>query len=199
MPSQRQRRLATRGRILDAAVAVLIQHGYAATSTTRIVAEAGVSRGAMLHHFPTKAVLMRAVLDHVLDRRLEDFHRALAHTGAGADRVGAVIDSLWGVVSQEDSFVPWLELTVAARSDPELLEAVQAAAERTRQVVQQTFEGLFDDAAELSDLVPGVAISLMNGMAMRQLVAPDPQETERTLVLLRQLAGLLELSLQAPG
>ncbi len=177
-------------------MAVLIEHGYAATSTTRVVAAAGVSRGAMLHHFPTKAVLMQSVLEHVLQQRLADFHAALSQTTDAPDRIGRVIDTLWRVVSAESTFVPWLELTVAARSDPALMEAVQAAAASTAEVIQHNFEQLFDQPAGPWTAVPGLAVSLMNGMAMRQLVSPDPQVAEQTLVLLRQLASMLELSMQ---
>lgn len=62
---------ATRQRILRAAHQLFAAHGFAATSTNAVVAEAGVTRGALYHHFADKAALFRAVfleLEAQLDR-----------------------------------------------------------------------------------------------------------------------------------
>lgn len=52
-----------RQRLVDAAIACLHRVGYAATITQLVMEEAGVSRGAMLHHFPTKVDLIIAVAE----------------------------------------------------------------------------------------------------------------------------------------
>lgn len=50
--TQAQRSAEMRERLLDATVACLIEYGYAATTTARVVEKAGVTKGAQLHHFP---------------------------------------------------------------------------------------------------------------------------------------------------
>ena len=55
--TQEERTAAMRERLLNATVECLYELGYAKTTTTAIVERAGVSRGAQLHHFPTKADL----------------------------------------------------------------------------------------------------------------------------------------------
>src|SRR4030081_2685364 len=69
---------ATRRRILDAAVASLIRQGTAATTTVAVQERAGVSRGALLHHFPTHAQLLAATIDELVRRNEAAVHNALA-------------------------------------------------------------------------------------------------------------------------
>lgn len=189
MPSQRERSEATRARILDAAVRVLVERGYAAASTPRIVEEAGLSRGAMLHHFPNKAELMKSVLRHVLEVRERAFHEALdqAHD---ADPVSAVLDAFWGAVGAEEAFVPWLELTVAARTEPGLQDVLGTAALDLEQVIRSNFERLLevDDAFGFADLLPTLGISLLQGLAMRSIVHPEPERSDRVLGLVKLIA-----------
>jgi len=58
----------TRGKVLDATIDCLLELGYANTTTTLISERAGVSRGAQLHHFPTKAELVAAAVEHLATR-----------------------------------------------------------------------------------------------------------------------------------
>ena len=51
-----------RARLLDATVDCLVEHGFSHTSTTLVSERAGVSRGAQLHHFPTKNDLVVAAV-----------------------------------------------------------------------------------------------------------------------------------------
>src|SRR4051812_46618887 len=67
--TQEERTATMRARLLQATVDCLIDHGYAGTTTTAVVARAGVSRGAILHHFPTKADLVAAGVEYVLEQR----------------------------------------------------------------------------------------------------------------------------------
>ncbi|HJU47289.1 MAG TPA: helix-turn-helix domain-containing protein [Gaiellaceae bacterium] len=54
---------ATRERILDQAQRLIVDRGFAATSVDAVLAEAGVTKGAFFHHFPSKADLARALVD----------------------------------------------------------------------------------------------------------------------------------------
>lgn len=64
-PSKAERAAATRRRLLDAARHLFTEKGFAATSTEELVRAAGVTRGALYHHFRDKADLFAAVFEEV--------------------------------------------------------------------------------------------------------------------------------------
>src|SRR5437016_12734331 len=64
-----ERRAATRAKIMEAAVRCLAEFGYAATSTPLVARLAKVSRGSLLHQFPTKVDLILAVAEYAASAR----------------------------------------------------------------------------------------------------------------------------------
>src|SRR5689334_11304015 len=84
--TQEERSAATQAKLLDATVACIAEVGYARTSTTMVCERAQVSRGAQLHHFPTKAALVAAAAEHVLQLRVEEFRATLGGLPAGQER-----------------------------------------------------------------------------------------------------------------
>src|SRR3954451_23272146 len=115
--TQQQRREETRRALLDAAVQSLIEVGLARTTTLGVQRRADVSRGALLHHFPSKAELLVAAVDHLAEMRAREMKafasqlppervesgadgrgaaEAPGEPAAGADaRTGAVLGLLW--------------------------------------------------------------------------------------------------------
>ena len=114
-----------RARLLEATVELLIERGYAGTSTTLVSERAGVSRGAQLHHFPSKAALVVAAVEHLTRVRGEELGRAAGAVPRGRDRTRAVLEML-GDHFTSPVFTAALELWVAARTDAELLEIGRA-------------------------------------------------------------------------
>src|SRR5687767_4439256 len=80
--SQEERSAATRERLLDATVECLVDLGYAKTTTTEVVRRAGVSRGAQVHHFPTKADLVQNAVVHLASKRREELRNEFSRTEA---------------------------------------------------------------------------------------------------------------------
>ena len=79
MRAAQKRSVATRAALLDAAIECLVKRGYAATTTIETARRAGVSRGAELHHFPSKAELLTTAVDHLFDRRRAEFGNRFDH------------------------------------------------------------------------------------------------------------------------
>src|SRR5262245_38860925 len=140
--TQAERSASTPTRLPDATLECLCDLGYARTTTPEIARRAGLSRGAQLHHFPTKAELVTSAVEHLFERRHQEFRAAFARVPAGADRYAAAIDILWSMVSGP-TFHAWLELAVASRTDPELRRAIQALTGRLRDLIAETFRELF--------------------------------------------------------
>src|SRR5262245_41346093 len=167
--TQAERSATTRARLLDATLECLCDQGYARTTTPEIARRAGLSRGAQLHHFPTKAELVTAAVEHLFERRYQEFRAAFAQVPAGADRYAAAIDILWSMVSGP-TFEAWLELAVASRTDPELRRAIHDLTGRLRDLIAGTFRELFGQGHSDQPffvVAPHFVFALLDGLALQ--------------------------------
>jgi AcrR family transcriptional regulator len=197
--TQRERSAAMRERLLEATIDSLYEVGYSRTTTIEVAARAGVSRGAQLHHFPTKKRLVTIAVRHLLEKRLEEFRKAFATLPQGADKYTSVIDILWEKTSNR-AFYAWLELVVAARTDPGLRKTVVEIAEQFSDQVQQTFREFFSSNRQHSspfDIAPVFTFAVMQGLALDHIVWP-PGDRRLDLVL-QALKGLAAMSIRALG
>ncbi|MGI9015506.1 MAG: TetR/AcrR family transcriptional regulator [Euzebya sp.] len=121
--TQEQRTTDTRNRILDATVDSLIEDGYAGTSTNAVQQRAGVSRGALMHHFPSKQDLLLDALAHLSVQRGIWLGEQAARLPSGTDRRAAGIELLWQAMAGP-LFAAATELWIAARTDEELRQAL---------------------------------------------------------------------------
>jgi AcrR family transcriptional regulator len=119
---QAERTAATRLRLMEATVDCLVKYGWAGTTTTLIAERAGVSRGAMLHHFPSKLDLVVAAVQHLMERRVDQLHGEFANLPSQG-RTRAALDLAAGHFTSPVFFAA-LELWVAARTDDALRDAV---------------------------------------------------------------------------
>ncbi|GAB2602915.1 TetR/AcrR family transcriptional regulator [Pseudactinotalea suaedae] len=55
-----------RAQLIDVTIAMVAEHGYAGTSLSRIAGGAGITKAAVLYHFPTKDAVVAAAYQHVL-------------------------------------------------------------------------------------------------------------------------------------
>ncbi len=77
--TQAERRATTRRALLDAARSVFAERGYHGAAAEEIVRRAGLTRGALYHHFEDKKDLFRAVVDEIegeIDEEIEEAERA---------------------------------------------------------------------------------------------------------------------------
>jgi AcrR family transcriptional regulator len=137
---QQRKSVQTRITILEAAIDCLNQHGYARTTTLLISQIAGISRGAMLHHYATKHDLIASVIDYTAYKRMQKFMSDIRSL-SDAERVDEMtgIELYWrNLLTRE--FNAYLELMMAARTDKELAEVFLPKARRY-------------DAVELAEVV----------------------------------------------
>jgi len=187
---QQERSRATQQRLLEATVDCLVEHGYAGATTTVIAERAGVSRGAQLHHYPTRAALVLAAVTHLADRRAQELRTEAQ--GLNGDRE-QVIDMLAAVFTGP-LFVAALEVWVAARTDPELRDAlVPLEAKVGREMHRLTIELLGADETK-----PGVreavqaTLDLLRGLGVANLLTDDThRRTQLLAAWKRQLATVL--------
>jgi AcrR family transcriptional regulator len=189
--SQAERSAATQARLLDATIECLVERGWAATSTTEVVRRAGVSRGAQVHHFPTKEDLVLAAVEHLLDRRIADFE-ATFHDLPPEQRSPATAMRLLYENCFRDTFEAWLELVVAARTDPALHARFVLLESRFVDHALETFQGLFADAAAddaFARIALRLAFSLLEGLAIGRLTDVDDVELDAALEVFNSLVA----------
>lgn len=190
--SNQQRTAEMRARLLEATIACFIELGYARTTTTEIAERAGVSRGAMLHHYPTKEELVLAAVEQLFSRRKEEFLAAFARVPKSADRPAAALELLWKIVGGE-TFYAWLELAVAGRSDDKLGRRVRELGVRIGLEVDKTFRELFPAPATANaffDVAPRFAFAVLQGLALDRLLLPERAiKAEQVVTLLKQLSA----------
>jgi AcrR family transcriptional regulator len=166
---QADRRAATRTRVLSATIECLVERGYANTSTRHIAARAGVTLGALQHHFSSKADLMAAALTTLGDRMADEFMIEAQLVGGSSERIGQLLDRVWKA-HRGPLFTAALELWVAARSDAALRAAMKDVADAQSVRVAEAIVGVFPDMA----IRPGFAEAVMIGLAtMRGLAMSD--------------------------
>lgn len=142
--SQEQRRTQTRRLLLEATVASLCELGYSGTTTLAVEKRAGVSRGARIHHFESKAALLAAAGDYLYEQLSDQYAVAFADPkGKQSDRqrLRTGLHMLW-TIYQRPHYTAVLELHGAARKDAELKDRLSDVAARHRELALQA-SGVF--------------------------------------------------------
>ncbi len=116
----------TRARILESALQLFADAGYAGATNARIAEAADLTRGAMLYHFETREALVAAAIAHIQKARVTLFQAAAAKRPAEADASDYAIDAYWRLL-HEPPFIAFAELEAAARTDPWLEAAIRPA------------------------------------------------------------------------
>ena len=179
----------TRTLILDAAVICFYELGYASTTTDNIAKQAGVSRGAMLHHFPTRFDLIKAAVLHINQKRLARFSEEETKTQQGAEhsRVEEGIDTYWSELNTP-AFVVFHELKVAARTDKELEKVLIPALKEFDQAFYEAVCQIFPDLALSEAFVRGNYLTqyLLEGMAAAKMIDGAPVPDKKMIAWLKR-------------
>lgn len=167
------RAIATRDAIVQATIDALADGGLAATTTAAVARAAGVSQGALYGHFSTKAALLTAATDAILDELFAAFADALPGAAGAGDLLDEGLAALW-TVYQDPRLAGLFELFLAARHDPDLQASLSpllvAHADRELALARS----LFPQAAHRDDfdaVVVGL-LSTLQGAAVAAGVLP---------------------------
>lgn len=180
----------TRTAIMDAALECFYELGYGNTTTEKVAKRAGVSRGAMLHHFPSRIELVKAAVGHLNTKRLEMFEEQelKANEGAQHTRVSEGIDAFWEQL-KSPLFVIYHELQVASRTDPDLKEVIDIAYADFNHAWAKLSRRIFPDLALSEEFENANMLTtfLLEGMAVHTEL-PDEASQRMIKLLKRQLA-----------
>jgi AcrR family transcriptional regulator len=177
--TQAERSAATRSRIVAATVESLIELGHAGTTTLEVQRRAEVSRGALLHHFPSRAELLVAAVDDLFAAQGEVVRPAVQN----ALRVGGIdvgVDVLW-ISFNSPLAIGIDELWSAARNDAELREAMNRQDRSLRAEIRTLCAVLWPDYVthDNYDLALLVLIDAMHGAARARVIRSDRATANR--------------------
>ena len=172
--TQAERRARTRRALLEATIELLAEAGYAGVTTRAVANRAGVTPGALQHHFSGKAQLVSAAAEH-LNLELTRELVARSPTAGRSERGLAeeLLDRLWEM-HKGPLMVAVAELVVAARADGELRDLL-APMQRQAVAATATVAAHFFPRATPPEALPALmdtALAAMRGLALTGFIDP---------------------------
>lgn len=182
-----ERSAAMRLRLIEAAIDCLWRLGYGATTLQVVTDTAGVSRGAVLHHFPTRVDLMIAAAEYAAGKQNRQVRRLLADTEPGMDRYTAITMATWDAMVRPPS-IALIEIMMGSRSDPELaarFPAVNEALEKYQRegVWEQAQSVGITDKAAVESMIH-LHNAAMRGLVLDMMFSKDRKRAEGAMKLL---------------
>lgn len=148
--TQQERTAATTRLLLDATVKCIKLKGYSSTSISQIIKEAGVSRGALLHHYPSKLELVASAINDFYCKLGLEVDELIQKIGTDKDSLKQRLDVVREIYSKNTS--ARIEFMVAARTDPELAKAIKKQQDKEQPYFFPQLSGLAD-AYSISELI----------------------------------------------
>lgn len=187
--TQQQRREETVGLLLQAAIATIVEVGYARASAAVITKRAGVSVGALFRHFETMGDFMAATASEVLRRQLETFTKQVAAIPADQPALEAALTILRDITGSPTNAVLY-ELLIAGRTDEKLnahLQDVLGCYTAQIHDAARALPGAESFPEETFPVLVALLTNVFDGAAVVRGVLPQPDIEEHRITLLSEL------------
>jgi len=179
----------TRALLLQATAELLQAVGFSGTTTALIAKRAGVTTGALHHHFATKDDLMLGVLDQTSERILQRIELQDHVTPGGRIEVSSLVGHLWEVYGDPEYWAIW-EIIIGTRADEAFHRRVVAhRLETMRRVLHPWVERHILSETRRPDLVALFEFLLIaiRGLSLERFLDKDAAYFDRNLALLAEL------------
>ncbi|MEX3006916.1 TetR/AcrR family transcriptional regulator [Hoeflea sp. TYP-13] len=191
---------AMKRRICAAVVACLDEHGYAETSINRIQERAGVSRGALTHHFPTKQALVAETTMRMLHAATRPMY-ADKSTGETKPAVPAdqLLNNSWNHIVNTAEGRAFVEVIVACRTDRELYNVLADDLQEWDAESSSTIAALYrgsDAAEDDAELLWSISRTFFRGLLTHERFVSDPAYLAR---MMDRFAGIMNAHLIVRG
>lgn len=173
--TQAERSAASRSRILDAAVACISEVGAADTTMQKIAKRAGLTWGAIQHHFGEKNAILITVVERSLDTIVDELGDIAQVRGTVRERVHALVAGLWPHYSGP-LYRAGVEIFLAARGDDSIKPRADEIRRRAVSEVGRAWSELFSDLdipVERHRRAQTVALGLLSGLALEVTMRED--------------------------
>jgi TetR/AcrR family transcriptional regulator, transcriptional repressor of bet genes len=188
-----------RKQLVEAAIAVIHEQGFANATVVRIAQRAGVSAGMVHHYFESKDDLLFATMRHLLADLRADAVARLSRAAGPDQRIRAIIDACFGDEQfDEQVFSAWLALYGNARQSGRLRNILTLYHRRLRSSLMHELRRLIPEA-EARRIAEGIG-AMIDGLWLRYALTGKPQDPETPRALTRDyLAASLERSFNPGG
>jgi AcrR family transcriptional regulator len=180
---KQERSAATREKLLEAAIATLAKRGYADTTTSTIAEEAGVTRGAIQHHFASREQLLDCALDYLNEKRCEQVHEMLAgdrDSLSTADVLDIIREQAFG-----DFFKATLVFFMGIHNHPDYREIIRRYDKKVADKLGEVIEWYFGTALlkdpEGRELIRGT-LAMIRGVQLMHYLMPGSKRMKTTIM-----------------
>ncbi|MFV0252118.1 MAG: TetR/AcrR family transcriptional regulator [Beutenbergiaceae bacterium] len=177
-------------RILQAAIEVVAARGLEGTSVRSVAMSAGVSIGAVQHHFKTKEELLAAAMQAVGD----DFERHLSERlAAAASPISALREVLYALACTDDDASPaavWIAFAARAAVDPQIRQVHSSQWAQVEALVRQLVLAVQPGDRDV-DLVAGGLLAMVDGIAVARVAENGRMSAERARALVEAACARL--------
>ena len=186
--SQQQRRTETSAKLRKATIELIAEQGYVNTTTIEIAERAGVSRGALMHHYPAKIDLIADSACEVWSEAISQVRLLAQALSRGQLDVDTFVEGVWDRVFPKSAVIMTLDLVSAAKSDENLQERIspplQELFEAYDQIAIQAFAetGL---STEQGRVIVSLTTCMIRGLKLQELMHPDPAMSQAILDALK--------------
>ena len=197
--TQEERTAATRARLVDATLDLLLSKGYAATTAVDIAARAGLTRGALSHHFTGKDELVVEAFDRHLTIVAADLRTYAGLVRSGSLSLGDFIDRVWTIFSGRFFMLTLEEITAARHNDylrTRLVERTRVFHDGLDALWRHFFADTGLNSIEI-EVMLNATLCLLRGMGVQTVLRDDPVYYRRLLrfwksVMTEQIATATE-------
>lgn len=181
--TQEERTVATRASLVQSTVDLLISKGYAATTMVDIAAQAGLTRGALSHHFSGKDELVIEAFDHHLSIVTADIRSYASLVHSGSLSLSDFIDRVWTIMSGR-FFMLTLEEVTAARHNDYLRVRLATRTRLFHKALDDIWNHFFAKTGLTGpevEVMLNATLCLLRGMGVQTVLRDDPLYYRRLL------------------
>lgn len=181
-----------RQRVLTSTLHCLADVGYVGLSISQVAKTAGVSRGAVLHHYATKFDLAAAAMQYFFETRFDKLYELLIEGAASNPSIDDRLEAFRSEIS--DLFPVSLEIINVLRTNPELREAVLGPGSPRFGERLAGYRAMFPQIRSDQDRETfiSVLVAFLRGMCIQSMMSapwrPDP--SDRMFEMFRRMAHL---------
>ena len=175
--TQAERRATTRRMLLDATIDMMMESGLAICSVAAVAKRAGMTTGALMHHFNTKAELMRAVISERLFARDQAFDWDSLSGLTVSERCARMVAFQWQIYENPKYLAIW-DIILGARSDELIQNEIREWQQSGTQSFERAIARAFPDQNLSSADTSAVQYFLnghLRGLALLRTVQDDPK------------------------